>query len=108
MIFCMKININVFYKLALSFLQVIIRLAESCENSKCNIFALSQKERRDEFDFLNADRQTILQVDTIKLGGHGQAPPPPKKKKITQNSKFGKSLLYLKKEVGHKVDFLCR
>ena len=72
----------------------------------CNIFALSQKERRDEFDFLNADRQTILQVDTIKLGGHGQAPP--QKKKITQNSKFGKSLLYLKKEVGDKVDFLCR
>ena len=72
----------------------------------CNIFALSPKERRDEVDFLNADRQqTIVQVDTIKLGGHGQAPP---QKKITQNSKFGKSLQYLKKEVRDKVDFLYR
>ena len=33
-----------------------------------------KKEGRDEVDFLHADKhQTILQVDTINFGGHGQA-----------------------------------
>ena len=53
--------------------------------------------------FLHADKhETILQVNTINLGGHGQAYPN------TQNNKFRKSLQYLKKEMWDKVDFSCR
>ena len=47
--------------------------------------------------------QTILQVDTINLGGHGQAMLA----QITQSSKFTKTLQYLKKEVRDEVDFYC-
>ena len=53
--------------------------------------------------FLHADKhETILQVNTIDLGGHGQAYPN------TQNNKFRKSLQYLKKEMWDEVDFSCR
>ena len=47
--------------------------------------------------------QTLLQVDTINLGGHGQAMPA----QITQSNKFAKTLQYLKKEVRDEVDFYC-
>ena len=47
--------------------------------------------------------QTILQDDTINLGGHGQAIPA----QITQSKKFAITLQYLKKEVRDKVDFYC-
>ena len=47
--------------------------------------------------------QPILQVDTINLGGHGQAMPA----QITQSNKFAKTLQYLKKEVRDEVDFYC-
>ena len=41
----------------------------------CNIFAISQKKKKGiTLIFLHADQhQTFLQVDTINLGGHGQA-----------------------------------
>ena len=69
MMFCMKINIKVFYKLVVSFLLVIARHPQSTQNSKFNIFAIS----RDKVDFLHASKhQTILRVDTNNLGGHGQ------------------------------------
>ena len=45
--------------------------------------------------------QTILQGDTINLGGHGQAIPA----HITQSNKYAKTLQYLKKEVRDEVDF---
>ena len=48
--------------------------------------------------------QNILQVDTINLGGHGQAMPA----QITQSNKFAKTLQYLKKEVRDEVDFYCK
>ena len=48
-------------------------------------------------------KQTILQVDTIKLGGHGQAMPA----QITRSNKFARTLQYLKKEVRDKVDSYC-
>ena len=76
MIFYMKIN---------SFLQVgsIIftghstQKSQSTQNSK---FVMSlqylRKEGRGEVDFSHIDKhQTILQVDTINLGGHGEACP---------------------------------
>ena len=107
MIFCMKININVFYKLALSFLQVIIRLAESCENSKCVIY-LHYHKKKGEMNLIFWMQIDKLSCKLIPLSLVVMVRLPPPKKKITQNSKFGKSLLYLKKEVGDKVDFLYR
>ena len=73
----MILDIKVFYKLVILFLLVIARHAQSTRNSK---FVISlqylEKEGRDEVDFLHADKhQTILQVNTINLGGCGQAYP---------------------------------
>ena len=60
-----------------------------------------KKEGRDEVDFLYADKhQTILQVDTIALGGHGQACPNHPKKQvckifaISQESSGGIKLIF--------------
>ena len=54
MIFCMKINIKFNYKLAVLFLQVIARDAQSTQNSQ---FVMSlkyiKKEAWDEVDFLH-------------------------------------------------------
>ena len=66
-----------FYRLVVSYLLVIARYAQSTQNSK---FVISlqylKKEGRDEVNFLHADKhQTILQVDVINFGGHGQACP---------------------------------
>ena len=55
MIFCMKINIKVFYKLIVLFLLVIARHDQSTQNN--NFVILLQylkKEGRDEVDFLHA------------------------------------------------------
>ena len=70
MIFCMKINIKIFYKLVVSLLLVMVRHAQSTQNMKFEIslqylFATSQKIRRDEVDFLQTIKlpikhQTIL------------------------------------------------
>ena len=73
----MKINIKVSHKLAVSFLLVIARHAQSTQNSN---FVISlqylKKEGRDELYFLHAGKhQTILQVDTINLGGHVEVYP---------------------------------
>ena len=74
MVFCMKINFKVFYKLIVSFLLVIARYAQSSQNSKFKIsLQYLRKEGRNEFDFLHADKhQTVLQVDPINLGRYGQ------------------------------------
>ena len=77
MIFYIKKNIKVFYKLTISFLLVIARYAQSTQNSK---FVMSlqylKKEGRDEVVFMHADKhQTSLQVDRIDLSWHGQGCP---------------------------------
>ena len=64
MIFCMKINIKIFYKLVVSFLLVMVRHAQSTQNMKLEIslqylFATSQKIRRDEVDFLQTIKLPI-------------------------------------------------
>ena len=66
-----------FYKLVVLFLMVITRHVQSSQNSKCEIsFQYLKKEGRDEVDFLHADKhQTIVQVDAINHGGHGQVCP---------------------------------
>ena len=71
----MKIN-KFFYKLVVSFVLVIANHTQSSQNSKFNIFAIFQKQGKDEVDFLRAYKhQTILQGDAINLGGHGQTCP---------------------------------
>ena len=103
MIFCMKLNIKVFYKLVVSFLQVIARYAQDTQNGRFVIFLqYIKKEGKDETNFFHADKhQTLLQVHTINFGGCGQA------YQITQNNKFAKPLRYHKNEVRDKVVFLC-
>ena len=64
MIFCMKINIKIFYKLVVSFLLVMVRHAQSTQNMKFEIslqylFATSQKIKRDEVDFLQTIKLPI-------------------------------------------------
>ena len=64
MIFCMKINIKIFYELVVSFLLVMVRHAQSTQNMKFEIslqylFATSQKIRRDEVDFLQTIKLPI-------------------------------------------------
>ena len=105
MIFCMKIEIKVFYKLVVSFLLVRARHPQSTQNT---MFVISlqylKNEGRAEVAFLHADKhQTILQVDRVNFGGYDQACP-----QIIQNSKFVESLEYLKKEAKDEVDFVCR
>ena len=57
MISCMKINIKVFYSQTVSFLLAIARYAQSSQNSKFLIsLQYLEIERRDEVDFLLADR----------------------------------------------------
>ena len=52
MIFCMKINIKVFYKLEVSFLLFIARHAQSTQKSKFVIsFQYLKREGRDDADF---------------------------------------------------------
>ena len=67
LIFCIKINMKVFYKLILSLLVTIDKHAQSTQN---NNFVKSlhylKKERKDELDLLHADKhQTFLQLHTI-------------------------------------------
>ena len=106
MIFCMDISsIKDFYKLVLMFLLIIARRAQNTLNGK---FVISlqylKKEGKDESDFfcMQIKWPTVLQVDTINLGGHGQAMDA----QITQSNKFAKALQYLK-EVRDEVNFYC-
>ena len=77
MFFCMNMNTKVLYKLVVLFLLVTPKHARSTQNSKFVIpLQYFKKEGMDEIDFLHVDKhQTIHQVDTISLGGHGQAFP---------------------------------
>ena len=48
--------------------------AQSTQNSELISLQYLKKEWKDEVDFLHAGKhQAILQLETINLGGHGQA-----------------------------------
>ena len=57
MIFCLKINMKVFYKLVVLFLLIIARHAQITQNGK-SVISLQylRNERRDEVDFLHAGK----------------------------------------------------
>ena len=62
----MQINIEVFYKLILSFWVSVARHAQSTLNKFLQYF---QKNMAHEADFLSADKhKNFLQVDSITLG----------------------------------------
>ena len=89
-----EINIEVFYKLILSFVVCVIRHAQNTQNNK---FAISlqclEENVKDEVDLLPADKlQRFLQIDLIILGVCVASYA-----EITQNNKFATCLQYLKK-----------
>ena len=87
MIFCMEINIKVFYSLVFLFLSVIATHAQSTQNIK--IFCM----------LININLSYKLRPLILV----GMAKPV----QFTQSNKFAKSFQYLKKEVRGEVDFLC-
>ena len=114
-IFGMQINIEVFYKLILSFWVCVARHAQSTQNNK---FSKSlencKKNVKDEVDFKPAYKhQRIIQVDTIILGLCGQACSNyPKTRSDSMLFLLhwlwfnAITLQYLKEEVSDEVDFL--
>ena len=73
----MQKNIKDFFKLILSFLVCVAKLAQITQNKK---FAISlqylKKEVSDEIHFLYADKHgSFLQINTMIFGGDGQAFP---------------------------------
>ena len=76
-IFSMLINIEVFYKLILSFWVCIAKLAQSTQNNKFAIFLQYLKDAvKDKLDFLPVDKhQRFFQIDTNSLGVCDQACP---------------------------------
>ena len=101
LIFCLQINVKVFFKLVLSFYVGVVRHAQITQNNKFAISFQYKKELSDEIDFLHADKhESWLQIDVMILIGmvkHSQS---------FKNSEFAMSLQYLKKEVKDEIDFL--
>ena len=69
-IFGIHINMEVFYKLILSFWVCVTKNAQSTQNSK--LFAISlqylKKDVSDEVDFLHSDKhKDLLQIDAMIL-----------------------------------------
>ena len=105
LIFVIQINIEVFYRLILSFCVCIAGLAQSIQNKKfaylCNI---SRNTWAMKLLFLFADKyKSSRQVDSITLIVQSQVT---RHAQITQNNKFTISLQYLTKEAGEEIDFL--
>ena len=75
--FCLQINMNVFYELILSLWLCVARHAQNTQSNKFTISLQHLKESvKDEVDFLLADKcQTFFQIATIILGVCGQACP---------------------------------
>ena len=71
-IFCMQINIEVFYKLTLAFWVSVPRYSQSTQNRFAYLCNISIKARG-KVDFLPADKhKSFLQDDSITLGVHSQ------------------------------------
>ena len=77
LIFCMRINAEVFFKLLVSLWVCVARHTQSTENNKLVISMQYPKQNvNDEVDFLPEDKhQRFLKIDTIILGLCAQACP---------------------------------
>ena len=97
LIFDMQINIEVFYKLVLSFWVCVAKHAQSTQNNKFAISLQYLKENvKDEVDFLH----NVILLLLICMMKHSQS---------TQSNKFAISLQYPKKEVRNGVHvFACK
>ena len=74
LIFCLEINIKVFYKIIVSLWVYVDRHAQSNQNNRFTISLQYVKENvKNKVDFLPADkRRRFLQSDTVILGVCGQ------------------------------------
>ena len=99
LIFCMQINIKIFYQLTLSFVCGCLGMSEVPKIS-LHIFAVSLGTHGDAVDFFLEINTKLFYNLIVKLwlciARYVQ---------ITQNSKFVISLQYLKENVQDKVDF---
>ena len=79
----MQINIEVFYKLILSFWVYVTRHAQSTQN-KFAYLAISPEKHGGEVYFLPADKHTknFLQVDSITLGVYSKVCPKYPKQQV--------------------------
>ena len=99
-VFGMQINIEVFYKLILSFWLYVIRHAQGTQN-KFVYLAISPEKHVDEVNSWHANKhESLLQIDAILLMGMV------KYSQSSSNSKFVMFLEYLKDEVRDELDFL--
>ena len=75
-IFGMQVNIEVFYKLILSFWVRVTRHAQSTQNKKFAYLCIISRKTGDEFDFLPVGKhKSFLQVDNITLDLYNQGCP---------------------------------
>ena len=75
LILCLLININVFFKLTISFWACLASHAQSTQNNKFAISFQNFKEKlKNEVDFFPEDKdKRFLQIDTITLCVFNQA-----------------------------------
>ena len=101
MLFCLQININVFYKFIVSLWVCKVRHTQSTQNNKFAIsFQCLLENVKDKVDFLHAEvHEGFLLINTVLIG-------MVKHSKSSRNSRFAMSLQYLKKEVSDEVHFL--
>ena len=91
-IFCMQINIEVFYKLILSFQECVTRHSQSTQNKFAYLCITSRKARRIKLFFYLQINRKVRVCTTMHA-------------KCTQISNFTTSLQYTKRNVKEEVDF---
>ena len=76
LIFCLKMNTNIFYKLIVSLWICVARHAQSTQNKLTIYFQYLMENMKNELDFLHADEcQRFPQTAIIILVVRGQACP---------------------------------
>ena len=98
---CMRVNIEVFYKLILSYWVCVSSHAQSSQNKNFTYLCNSPKKVGNNLNFLATNKyQHFLQIDNITLDVHNLP------SQITLNNKFAISLQYPKENVKGEIDVL--
>ena len=96
---CMDINIEVFYKLILSFWVCVSSHVQSSQNKKFTYLCNSPKNVGNKLYFLTTNKyENFLQIDNVNLDVHNLP------SQITLNNKFAISLQYPKENVKDEID----
>ena len=96
---CMEINIEVFYKLILSFWVCVSSHVQSSQNKKFTYLCNSPKNVGNKLYFLTTNKyENFLQIDNVNLDVHNLP------SQITLNNKFAISLQYPKENVKDEID----